>query len=72
LTPCALVALTTDHGCDPTWRGPAHTRARVPVLAYGPGIRSRSIGVRRGYADIGESIAPHLGIPAGTKGRGFL
>lgn len=67
-----LVVLTADHGCDPTWRGTDHTRERVPVIAYGPGIRSRSVGVRRTYADIGESIARHLGIPAGPHGRSFL
>ncbi|GAA3056562.1 phosphopentomutase [Rhizobium viscosum] len=67
-----LVILTADHGCDPTWRGTDHTRERVPVIAYGPGIRSRSVGVRRTYADIGESVARHLGIPAGPYGRSFL
>lgn len=67
-----LVVLTADHGCDPTWRGTDHTRERVPVIAYGPGIRSRSVGVRRTYADIGESIARHIGIPAGPHGRSFL
>lgn len=67
-----LVILTADHGCDPTWRGTDHTRERVPVIAYGPGIRSRSVGVRRTYADIGESIARHLGIPSGQYGRSFL
>ncbi|MBB3136109.1 phosphopentomutase [Rhizobium pisi] len=72
LKPGDLVVLTADHGCDPTWRGTDHTRERVPVIAYGPGIRSRSIGVRRSYADIGESIARHLGIPAGPHGRSFL
>ncbi|MBB2687152.1 phosphopentomutase [Rhizobium sophoriradicis] len=72
LKPGDLVVLTADHGCDPTWRGTDHTRERVPVIAYGPGIRSRSIGIRRTYADIGESIARHLGIPAGPHGRSFL
>lgn len=67
-----LVILTADHGCDPTWRGTDHTRERVPVIAYGPGMRSRSVGVRRTYADIGESVARHLGIPAGQHGRSFL
>jgi phosphopentomutase len=67
-----LVVLTADHGCDPTWRGTDHTRERVPIIAYGPGIRSRSVGVRRTYADIGESIARHLGIPSGPHGRSFL
>ena len=67
-----IVALTADHGCDPTWRGSDHTRERVPVMLFGPGIRSRSIGIRPTYADIGETIAQHLGIPAGTHGRSFL
>ncbi|KAA0699144.1 phosphopentomutase [Neorhizobium sp. P12A] len=67
-----LVILTADHGCDPTWRGTDHTRERVPIIAYGPGIRSRAIGVRSTYADIGETIAFHLGIAAGPHGRSFL
>jgi phosphopentomutase len=67
-----LVILTADHGCDPTWRGTDHTRERVPVIAYGPGIRSRAIGIRQTYADIGETIAFHLGIAAGPRGRSFL
>jgi len=67
-----LVVLTADHGCDPTWRGTDHTRERVPVIAYGPGIRSRSVGMRRSFADIGESVARHLGIPSGPHGRSFL
>ncbi|MDL2400161.1 phosphopentomutase [Rhizobium mayense] len=72
LKPGDLVILTADHGCDPTWRGTDHTRERVPVIAYGPGIRSRSIGIRRTYADIGETVARHLGIAAGPHGRSFL
>ncbi|CAN7164274.1 phosphopentomutase [Rhizobium sp. LjRoot30] len=67
-----IVVLTADHGCDPTWRGSDHTRERVPIMLFGPGIRSRSIGIRPTYADIGETIAQHLGIPAGTHGRSFL
>ena len=67
-----LVILTADHGCDPTWRGTDHTRERVPIMAFGPGIRSREIGIRPTYADIGESVAAHLGIPAGSHGWSFL
>lgn len=67
-----LVVLTADHGCDPTWRGTDHTRERVPIIAYGPGLRSRAIGVRPSFADIGETIAAHLGIAAGSHGRSFL
>jgi len=72
LKPGDLVILTADHGCDPTWRGTDHTRERVPIMAFGPGIRTRSIGVRSTYADIGETVAAHLGIPAGRHGWSFL
>jgi len=67
-----LVVLTADHGCDPTWRGTDHTRERVPIIAYGPGLRSRAIGIRPSFADIGETIAVHLGIAAGPYGRSFM
>ena len=67
-----MVIITADHGCDPTWRGSDHTRERVPVLAYGPGIRAKEAGVRPTYADIGETIAEHLGITPGRHGRSFL
>lgn len=67
-----IVALTADHGCDPTWRGTDHTRERVPVMIFGPGIRSRSVGVRGTYADIGETVAAHLGLPPGPHGTSFL
>ena len=72
MAPGDIALLTADHGCDPTWRGTDHTRERVPIMAFGPGIRSRDVGIRSSYADIGESIAHHLGIEAGSHGRSFI
>ncbi|MGV1818785.1 phosphopentomutase [Agrobacterium sp. CG160-95] len=72
MAPGDIAILTADHGCDPTWRGTDHTRERVPIMAFGPGIRSRDVGIRSSYADIGESIAHHLGIEAGAHGRSFI
>ena len=72
LKPGDLVLLTADHGCDPTWRGTDHTRERVPIMAFGPGIKSRNVGIRNTYADIGETIAAHLGLAPGRHGRSFL
>lgn len=70
--PGDLLVLTADHGCDPTWRGTDHTRERVPVLTFGPGIRSRRMQTLTTFADIGETIARHLGIPPGPYGKSFL
>jgi phosphopentomutase len=66
-----LLMLTADHGCDPSWRGSDHTRERVPILGLGPGLKSGSVGLRRSYADIGETVAEHLGLPPGRHGCSF-
>lgn len=57
-----LAVITADHGCDPTWKGTDHTRERVPVLACGPATREQSLGVRSSFADIGQTLARHLGV----------
>ena len=67
-----LVIVTADHGCDPTWRGNDHTRERVPILCFGSAVSAGSVGIRQSFADIGESVAKHLGLPAGPHGRSFI
>ena len=63
LKPGDLCVITADHGNDPTWTGTEHTREQVPVLAFGPGLAPGSIGRRDTFADIGASVAAHLGLP---------
>lgn len=72
LKPGDMVILTADHGCDPTWRGTDHTRERVPVLMFGPTLRSRSFGIADSFAHIGETVARHLGIGVGPHGRSLI
>lgn len=67
-----LVIITADHGCDPTWQGTDHTRERVPVLGFGPNIKSRNIGIRTSFADIGASAAKHLSLNPTAYGESFL
>lgn len=64
--------ITADHGCDPTWHGSDHTREHVPAIAFGPDVKPGSIGIRESFADIGQSIAKHLGLPALNYGKSFL
>lgn len=66
-----LLIVTADHGNDPTWRGNDHTREQVPVLCAGPGLKEGGKGVV-GFADVGETAAAWLGLPAGRHGRSFL
>ncbi len=72
LRPGDLAILSADHGCDPTWPGTDHTREYVPVLAFGPGVTPGPIGQRATFADIGQSVAAHLGIDPLPVGTSFL
>jgi phosphopentomutase len=66
-----LLILTADHGNDPTWRGTDHTRECVPILTFSPGASPGSFGRRATLADIGQTIASHLGIPALAHGEAW-
>jgi len=65
-----VLALTADHGCDPLWPGSDHTREHVPLLMTSP---DRPIcvdaGVRQSFADLGQTLAGHLGVGALAHGR---
>jgi phosphopentomutase len=67
-----LVLITADHGNDPTFRGTDHTREHVPIAGFRPGVPGKDVGRRDTFADIGETVAAHLGIAPGPHGRGFL
>ena len=66
-----LMLFTADHGNDPTWRGTDHTREHVPIVGVRYAEAGKAIG-RCGFADIGETVAAHLGLPPGKHGRSFL
>jgi phosphopentomutase len=71
LGPGDLLVITADHGNDPTWRGSDHTREQVPIVGFGPGITGRDLGRRQSFADIGQSVAAHLGLPALNAGTSW-
>ncbi len=71
LKPGDLAVITADHGCDPTWTGTDHTREFVPVLAFGPAAKPGAIGRRDSFADIGQTLARHLGLPPLKHGKAF-
>lgn len=72
LRPGDLLVLTADHGNDPTWTGTDHTRECIPIMTFAPGIAPGSFGRRASFADIGQSIADHLGIAPLAAGRSWL
>ncbi len=68
LRPGDLMILTADHGNDPTAPGTDHTRERVPVLVHGLGAGALGL---RAFADIGASVAAHLGLAWRGAGEAF-
>ena len=72
LTPHDFLLMVADHGNDPTWPGSDHTREYIPILAHAPGLKPGSIGRRESFADVGQSLAQWLQMPALAHGKSFL
>jgi phosphopentomutase len=73
MLPEDILIITADHGCDPTTTSTDHSREHVPLLIYGknlvPGV---DLSLRNSFADLGLSIADHLGVEAeGIEGESF-
>jgi phosphopentomutase len=66
-----VLAITADHGCDPTTPSTDHSREFVPLLAWSPGCEGRALGIRGSFADLGASVAAFFGAPA-AHGASFL
>jgi phosphopentomutase len=67
-----LVILTADHGNDPTTPSTDHSREVVPVLVAGPRVQPVGLGVRRTFADLGQTVAEYFGVARLAAGRSFL
>jgi len=67
-----LVIFTADHGNDPTTASTDHSREVVPLLVFGPHVRAVDLGRRSTFADIGQTVAEFLGVPALPAGTSFL
>ncbi len=72
MRPDDLLVITADHGCDPSWEGSDHTREHIPVLAYGDGLAAGSLGRRKTFADIGQSLATYFGLSPMDYGESFI
>ncbi|HEU4385477.1 MAG TPA: phosphopentomutase [Anaeromyxobacteraceae bacterium] len=71
LVPGDLLAITADHGCDPTTPSTDHSREYVPLLVHAPGRGGGPLGVRRSFADLGRTVAEFFGVTA-EEGQSFL
>jgi len=67
-----VLAITADHGCDPTTSSTDHSREYVPLLVYGKKIKSGVfLGTRSSFSDLGRTIADLLGIETDLAGISF-
>jgi phosphopentomutase len=67
-----LAVITADHGCDPSWPGSDHTREHIPMIFFGPGVAPRALAVSHTFADIGATLASHLGVTPLSNGTPLL
>ena len=68
-----LLIINADHGCDPTTKGTDHTREYVPLMVYGKSVKHNvNLGVRKSFADVGQTIAEIMGIEKLSIGTSFL
>jgi phosphopentomutase len=71
LGPRDALFITADHGNDPTYRGTDHTREYVPLVVYGKNVKPKDLGVRKSFADLGQTVAQNFGLKIGA-GESFL
>lgn len=68
-----ILFITADHGCDPTTESTDHSREYVPVLVYGKRVKEGvDLGVRKTFADLGQTISDYLGLGAAFEAESFL
>jgi phosphopentomutase len=66
-----VLAITADHGCDPTTPSTDHSREYVPLLVNVPGRGGAPLGTRSSFADLGATVAAYFGLRA-AEGKSFL
>jgi phosphopentomutase len=68
-----LLVVTADHGNDPTTPSTDHSREYVPVLLAGSRVsQGVSVGTRRTFADLGQTIGEAFGVEPLVHGTSFL
>jgi phosphopentomutase len=73
LRPGDVLAVTADHGNDPTTPSTDHSREHVPLLVTGAAVRPGvNLGTRRTFADLGQTLAELFGAGSLAHGTSFL
>lgn len=68
-----ILIITADHGCDPTTPSTDHSREYVPLLICGKPVKEGvDLGVRKTFADLGQTVSDYLGLGAAFEAESFL
>jgi phosphopentomutase len=68
-----LLAVTADHGNDPTTASTDHSREHVPLLVAGRRVKAGiDLGTRNTFADVGQTLAEVFGVGRLAHGTSFL
>jgi len=52
-----VLAITADHGCDPTTPSTDHSREYVPLLIFLQGQKGKDLGTRASFCDLGTTVS---------------
>jgi phosphopentomutase len=73
LAPTDLLIVTADHGNDPTTPSTDHSREHVPLFVVGADVKpGADIGLRRTFADLGQTLAEVFAVGPLDHGTSFL
>ena len=73
LRPTDLLAVTADHGNDPSTPSTDHSREYVPLLLSGARVKpGLDLGTRPTFADLGQTLAANFGVGPLAHGTSFL
>jgi phosphopentomutase len=68
-----VMAITADHGNDPSTPSTDHSREYVPLLITGERVKKGvDLGTRQSFADLGQTLAQAFGVPPLAHGTSFL
>ncbi|MEG1661845.1 MAG: phosphopentomutase, partial [Clostridiales bacterium] len=67
-----ILVITADHGNDPCSPSSDHNREYVPLLVAGAQVTGMPLGIRRTFADLGQTAAAYFGIQPLAVGTSFM
>ena len=67
-----ILIVMADHGNDPTIGHSNHTRERVPLMIYSPGITGKYVGERDTMADVAATVGEYFNVDSPQHGHPFL